>query len=147
MKNNTLGLVAMGLLAVTAQAQAGMGAIRGTVQAIVDDEVVYPRGTVVMLCDGPGRECIEVARMVVQDSEGSDGISAPFLFTGQTRALKVRAWRDENGNGVVDRGDLEGWYFEGLGDPERLSPGGYSGDVRMYVVGSPEWNEQAGLEY
>ncbi|MBY4598925.1 hypothetical protein K3217_25760 [bacterium BD-1] len=146
MKSKSLKLVAMGLLAATVQAQAATGAIRGTVQAVVDNEVVYPRGAIVMLCDGPGRECKEVARQVLADTEGSDGIAAPFVFTGQTKPLKVRAWRDENGNGVVDRGDLEGWYFEGLGDPERLSPGGYSGDVTMYVVGSPEWNEYAGID-
>ncbi|MBW8312100.1 MAG: hypothetical protein K0M64_08715 [Rhizobium sp.] len=145
MKNTNLRFLALALLAAACQSQAAVGAIRGTVQAVVDGQVADPSGAIVMLCDGPGRECKEVARLALQGSEGGDGISAAYVFTGQSKPLKVRAWRDENGNGVVDRGDLEGWYFDGLGDPARLSPGGYGGDITMYAVGSLEWNEYAGI--
>lgn len=144
MKATTTLAVAF-LAGAPAVSVAAVGSIQGSVQAVDEERVLDATGAWVMLCDGPGLTCREVARQKLNQSMSSDGLGGPYKFTGQTRAYKVRVWRDNNGNGVVDDGDLEGWYREGLGDPVPVQPAGHTADVIAYVVGSARWREENGI--
>lgn len=130
------------LAALPAAAQARVGTIWGNVQATDGVRLIDATGAWVTLCDGPGTQCREVARQQLRQSDTGEGINGYFEFTGRSCALKVHVWRDDNGNGVVDDGDLEGWYREGIGDPVPVEPGVHSADITMVRVGSERWREE-----
>ena len=133
------------LLAGAPVALAAPGSIEGHAQATGDDGLLDLTGGFAILCDGPGLTCKEVARRPLTQKMSADGPSAPYSFPNQSRAHKVRVWKDMNGNGTVDAGDLEGWYREGAGDPVAVEPGAPPAHVTAHMVGSLAWKETNGV--
>lgn len=84
---------------------AGTGSISGTLRAKGD-----LAGTVVLACaaDGDGCDADTQRRLTVQ----AKGRAVPYRFDGlpKGRAYRLFAWKDVNGNGRVDAGDLVGVF-------------------------------------
>lgn len=111
------------LLAASASAALLEGSVH--VPGLRDDV----RGTWVIACDLDAKgNCIDGTQLTQQITR-QDGGSAWFKFDNAPTAPRgVVAWKDVNGNGTLDRGDLYGAYsIDGVTPAEVRAP--YSGAV------------------
>ncbi|MEK6480332.1 hypothetical protein WJR50_22505 [Catalinimonas sp. 4WD22] len=104
------------------------GSISGTITAPLQYDV---SGAVVIACQWDGEACMESTSQVVEVSaQGTYQFSdlAPEQYF-------IIAWKDENGNGQVDEGDLYGMHSSN-GSTASVLPPSDNINVAMAVVGS-----------
>lgn len=114
------------LLAALLAAGAGAAPLKGSVHVPGQHDV---RGTWVVLCDLDARgDCVGGTQQSQQITR-QDGSSAWFTFEDAPGSPRgVVAWKDVNGNGKLDRGDLYGAYsVDGLTPAKIRAP--YQGAV------------------
>ncbi|WP_157465297.1 hypothetical protein [Deinococcus apachensis] len=116
----------LALLAGLLAASAGAAPLKGSVHVPGKHDV---RGTWVVVCDLDARgDCVEGTGQSQQITR-QDGSSAWFTFEDAPDSPRgVVAWKDVNGNGKLDRGDLYGAYsVDGLTPAKVRAP--YQGAV------------------